>query len=235
MSENHRRRSRLDSSDENEESTRPSTPISTAPDDAKRLRVMSAAEANVLGRIRPQDRTPNSNQSHADNDTSTRRKHQPGAIVRVKLANFVTYTAAEFFPGPNLNMVIGPNGTGKSTLVCAICLGLGWSPNLLGRARDVAEFVKHGTKEAIIEIELQRAEDGATKTSRNPIIRRRILKDDTKSAYWIDGRAVPHKSVQELMSTYNIQVDNLCQFLPQDRVVEFAQMTPIDHLKTHRQ
>ena len=23
-------------------------------------------------------------------------------------------------------MVIGPNGTGKSTLVCAICLGLGW-------------------------------------------------------------------------------------------------------------
>lgn len=56
----------------------------------------------------------------------SRRKHQPGSIVRVKLTNFVTYTAAEFFPGPSLNMVIGPNGTGKSTLVCAICLGLGW-------------------------------------------------------------------------------------------------------------
>ena len=54
------------------------------------------------------------------------RKHQPGSIVRVKLAHFVTYTAVEFFPGPSLNMVIGPNGTGKSTLVCAICLGLGW-------------------------------------------------------------------------------------------------------------
>jgi len=53
-------------------------------------------------------------------------RHQPGAIVRVKLTNFVTYTSAEFFPGPSLNMVIGPNGTGKSTLVCAICLGLGW-------------------------------------------------------------------------------------------------------------
>lgn len=55
-------------------------------------------------------------------------KHQPGSIVRVKLTNFVTYTSAEFFPGPSLNMVIGPNGTGKSTLVCAICLGLGWAP-----------------------------------------------------------------------------------------------------------
>lgn len=59
---------------------------------------------------------------------NTPRKHQPGSIVRVKLTNFVTYTAVEFFPGPSLNMVIGPNGTGKSTLVCAICLGLGWGP-----------------------------------------------------------------------------------------------------------
>ena len=52
--------------------------------------------------------------------------HQPGSIVRVKLENFVTYDSGEFRPGPSLNMVIGPNGTGKSTLVCAICLGLGW-------------------------------------------------------------------------------------------------------------
>lgn len=53
--------------------------------------------------------------------------HQPGSLVRVKLTNFVTYTSAEFHLGPSLNMIIGPNGTGKSTLVCAICLGLGWS------------------------------------------------------------------------------------------------------------
>lgn len=57
-------------------------------------------------------------------------QHRPGAIVRVKLRDFVTYRSAEFFPGPRLNMVIGPNGTGKSTLVCAICLGLGWGPQV---------------------------------------------------------------------------------------------------------
>jgi hypothetical protein len=56
--------------------------------------------------------------------------YKPGAIVRIKVANFVTYTSAEFHPGPKLNMVIGPNGTGKSTLVCAICLGLGWGPQV---------------------------------------------------------------------------------------------------------
>lgn len=56
--------------------------------------------------------------------------YRAGAIVRVKVDDFVTYTSAEFFPGPRLNMVIGPNGTGKSTLVCAICLGLGWGPQV---------------------------------------------------------------------------------------------------------
>ena len=61
---------------------------------------------------------------------TTASGYQPGSIVRVKLANFVTYTAVEFFPGPSLNMVIGPNGTGKSTLVCAICLGMGWGPKV---------------------------------------------------------------------------------------------------------
>lgn len=70
-------------------------------------------------------------QEEALRSKGVRRKHQPGSIVRVKLENFVTYTAVEFLPGPSLNMVIGPNGTGKSTLVCAICLGLGWSPQVI--------------------------------------------------------------------------------------------------------
>jgi recombinational DNA repair ATPase RecF len=54
----------------------------------------------------------------------------PGSIVRVALRNFVTYSSVEFSPGPYLNMIIGPNGTGKSTLVCAIVLGLGFAPSV---------------------------------------------------------------------------------------------------------
>lgn len=67
--------------------------------------------------------------------------YKPGAIVRIKVTNFVTYTSAEFFPGPKLNMVIGPNGTGKSTLVCAICLGLGWGPQVQSLQTSLAMFV----------------------------------------------------------------------------------------------
>ncbi|QIX01196.1 hypothetical protein AMS68_006713 [Peltaster fructicola] len=153
--------------------------------------------------------------------------HQPGSIVRVKLLNFVTYTSAEFHPGPNLNMVIGPNGTGKSTLVCAICLGLGWSTANLGRAKDISEFVKHGSQRATIEIELARDPE---KHESNPVISTRITKDGSKVEFTINGRKSSKKEVLKLANSFSIQVDNLCQFLPQDRVVEFASLSPVQLL-----
>ena len=67
---------------------------------------------------------------------------------------FSTFDSVEFRPGSNLNVIIGPNGTGKSSIVCAICLGLGGKPNLLGRASQSCDFIKHGREKATIEIEL---------------------------------------------------------------------------------
>lgn len=61
---------------------------------------------------------------------TTRNNHSKGSIVRIKLKNFLTFSITECFPGPNMNMVIGPNGTGKSTIVCAIALGLGGKPEV---------------------------------------------------------------------------------------------------------
>jgi len=136
------RRSRaLDSDDED---SRPNTPSSTAPNDSKRQRRFETLskssddddDASPSGTTIPATqpvstlRKPQTNNIRVNGITPSSGGHQPGAIVRVKLINFVTYASAEFFPGSNLNMVIGPNGTGKSTLVCAICLGLGWPPSV---------------------------------------------------------------------------------------------------------
>ena len=38
--------------------------------------------------------------------------------------------------------------------------------------------------------------------------------------------------VEQLMASLNIQLDNLCQFLPQDRVQEFAKMDSVSLLKS---
>ena len=103
------------------------------PNTSKRLRLGNGG-ASPLPSGYPHTNDPRSRSSMLQEETlytrEGRQSYQPGSIVRVKLANFVTYTAVEFFPGPSLNMVIGPNGTGKSTLVCAICLGLGWGPQV---------------------------------------------------------------------------------------------------------
>ena len=157
----------------------------------------------------PNGRNPGSNDMDVE-------PHQPGSLIRVTMTNFVTYEKAEFVLGPNLNMIIGPNGTGKSTLVCAICLGLGWETKHLGRAKDISEFVKHGAKKATIEIEL--AKDPKRQTS-NPVIRTKILRENNKVEYYINDKKENKKRVMDLARSFSIQVDNLCQFLPQDRVV----------------
>jgi hypothetical protein len=143
-------------------------------------------------------------------------------------------------------MVIGPNGTGKSTLVCAICLGLGWAPGVcrpalsqgyqsanspqnLGRAKDVVEYIKHGAREAEIEIELA---GGRQTKGKNQVIRSTIKRDgEGKQKFFLNGRLCTRRAVTDLCKSFSIQIDNLCQFLPQDRVVEFAQMTPIEKLR----
>ncbi|KAL8968189.1 MAG: hypothetical protein Q9183_002579, partial [Haloplaca sp. 2 TL-2023] len=198
------------------------------------------ARLNLNGDVAPSSQSPQLANGHTLNGKSglqeevlhaqnSRSKHQKGSIVRVKLVNFVTYTAVEFLPGPSLNMVIGPNGTGKSTLVCAICLGLGWGPQHLGRAKDVSEFVKHGEQEAEIEIELA---GDPKRHRRNPVIKCNIKRENNKSTFFIDGKASNKKAVIELCRSFTIQIDNLCQFLPQDKVVEFAAMTPVELLRS---
>ncbi|CAG8597007.1 13762_t:CDS:10, partial [Acaulospora morrowiae] len=170
-------------------------------------------------RMRLGDNSPSASSTPSRKGKSTQEEYQIGSIVRVCLKNFVTYDSVEFRPGPNLNMVIGPNGTGKSTIVCAIALGLGWNTSLLGRAKEISDFVKHGQERASIEIELK-------DKSKNVVVSRTIKKSNNNSQWKLNGKIVNHKEVQSKMASLNIQVDNLCQFLPQDKVSEFAQMTP---------
>ena len=142
-----------------------------------------------------------------------------GAIYRVAMHNFVTYNDCEFFPGPLLNVVIGPNGSGKSSIVCGLVLGLGGAPKLLGRAKQIKEFIRHGSTEAWVELELARA----GKNGRNVTIRRTI-RGDNSSEWRLNGKIATKTDVKKIIDSVNIQIDNVCQFLPQDKVVEFAKL-----------
>ncbi|KAJ6562746.1 hypothetical protein DFH09DRAFT_1159548 [Mycena vulgaris] len=150
----------------------------------------------------------------------------PGSIVRIQLRNFVTYDAVEFRPGPFLNMILGPNGTGKSSIACAICLGLNWPPKILGRAAELNSFVKLGADTGHIEIELK-----APAGQKNLIIRRNINAKTKSSNFTLNSHAASGAEITERVSRLNVQCGNLCSFLPQDKVSEFAAMTPVQLLR----
>ncbi|GAB6032402.1 Structural maintenance of chromosomes protein 5 [Chamberlinius hualienensis] len=140
------------------------------------------------------------------------------AIVCIKLRDFMTYSQLEYYPGPRMNLIIGPNGAGKSTILCGICLGLGGTPSSVGRSGTVAQYIKHNRDKALIEIEL------FSPDTKNYVISREIHSNN-QSVWMINAKPSNQKVVDQLMVKLNIQVKNLCQFLPQERVVEFVRMS----------
>nr|ODN86886.1 hypothetical protein L203_03659 [Cryptococcus depauperatus CBS 7841] len=149
-----------------------------------------------------------------------------GSVVRIKMTNFMTYDHVEFRPGPHLNMILGPNGTGKSSIAASIAIGLAFPPKVMGRANEIKSYVKQGHEEAYIEIELK-GRNGDI----NPIICRKFNRHDEKSDWKLNRQSISRAEVNELVKSYGVQANNLCSFLPQDKVAEFAAMAPVTVLK----
>lgn len=65
------------------------------------------------------------------------------------------------------------------------------------------------------------------KEGRNIVINRKWSKCDsekTKTIWTLNGRVTTGKQVTDIVKKLNIQTDNLCQFLPQDKVHDFSKM-----------
>ena len=149
-----------------------------------------------------------------------------GNIYRIRLTDFLTFDDVEIRPGPRLNLVIGPNGSGKSSIVAAICIALGGRLELIGRSSNLGLFVKHGKSRASVEVALY--DPDVPQRSR---VVQRVFTRDNRSEFWVDRRRVSKQVVEELVRTYEIQLDNICSFLPQERVVEFVESTPQEMLR----
>lgn len=143
---------------------------------------------------------------------------QPGFLKKIKVWNFTTYTYTEFVLSPTLNMIIGPNGSGKSTLVAAICIGLAGKIDLIKR-KNLKSMIKTGHDRAVVEITMENF------PGKPPLVIKRDF--SAKDSVWtINNKRSTESAVRELRRKFNIQLDNLCHFLPQERVAEFAGLSP---------
>ena len=108
---------------------------------------------------------------------------------------------------------------GKSTILCAICLGLGGEPKMLGRADDARAFIMHEKNVAFVEITLAPHPGKTVHTFQRKIDRQKGSERGNgrgASTFYINDKKVTIKDVQKLVKeTYHISIDNLCTFLPQ--------------------
>jgi structural maintenance of chromosomes protein 5 len=111
-------------------------------------------------------------------------------------------------------------GTGKSALTHAICLTCCGSIKSVGRSDDTSEYVKRNSSDDIsfCEVDLLRHDSIVT-------VRRYLSKDNSSSKWAVNGKPITQAQAKQLMSSLNIDLNNLCSFMPQDRVGAFTQQS----------
>ncbi|XP_041448109.1 structural maintenance of chromosomes protein 5 isoform X2 [Drosophila obscura] len=143
-----------------------------------------------------------------------------GRIKSVYVKNFVSYNEVTYCPKLYLNVLTGPNGSGKSTIVSAIMIGLGAEPTLLDRSASIADYIQSGAAEATIVVTIYGRLENTTEAFR------RVITSDGSSSFYVKDVKQTKKNFQSIVASYNLQVGNLCQFMPQDRVQDFSKMNP---------
>lgn len=142
------------------------------------------------------------------------------------MQNFLTFTNTIIHPGPRMNVILGPNGTGKSTIVSAVCIVFAGNPRLLGRSPDLGAFVKHGETKATIEAliydpDLPQGVRSVKKT----------FNCDGRGHFELDGEKVRQSDIlSKVNRRYDIQLDNISQFMPQEKIAEFVNHRPAELL-----
>jgi chromosome segregation ATPase len=99
--------------------------------------------------------------------------------------------------------------------------------NSPGRASDLAKFVKRGKTEEEAFVEVDILEDTGSVVT----IRRTINAQSNSSKWHINGTQRPLTEAKKIIERFHIDVDNLCSFMPQDKVGKFTQYSPKEVLQ----
>lgn len=162
---------------------------------------------------------------------------QPRAYVsRVVLNDFQKYGYAAFSLSEKGNMVIGRNGSGKSSLGAAIALALGATTRTAGKSIALHECIRFGQAQARIDLEItvkhREQTEKSQKEAREPTkitVTRIIARDE--SHYLINGEARKAHEVKTLRHSLGLKVESAAFYLPQDKISEFLSLTEEEQLE----
>lgn len=178
-------------------------------------------------RLRIGDEEDDSEESDGE-DGGSERLSKAGHIKKLTLRNFMCHDYFELNFGPQMNFIIGRNGSGKSAVLTGISIGLGAKATDTSRGSSIKSLIKDGKSTARITIEIDN--DGYDSYEKETygrviIIERKLTREGTNS-YSIkseNGSVVSNKkkTLDDILQKFFIMVNNPLSFLSQDKAREF--------------
>ncbi|NXD68852.1 SMC6 protein, partial [Eolophus roseicapillus] len=171
-------------------------------------------------------------QSSADSSfSSLSTEGEVGIIESIQLKNFMCHSMLGPFQfGSNLNFVVGNNGSGKSSVLTALIVGLGGKATATNRGSSLKMFVQDGETSADISITLRNQGRDAFKPEvygSSIIVNQHINLDGSRSYRLKSKSGTLISSKKEelvgILDHFNIQVDNPVSVLTQEMSKHFLQ------------
>lgn len=161
---------------------------------------------------------------------------ESGVIKEVNLINFQSHSNFHIEFGPNVNFVIGLNGSGKSSILQAICVAFGATGKQTGRSAKLDGLVKAGETHATVTVVVKNEGQNAYRPQEfgTEIRVERTIKTVGTSGWKLKNdrdkevkvqNSTPKQELQRIMSHFNIRWDNPCVIMTQDVSKEFLKNT----------
>ncbi|XP_047429650.1 structural maintenance of chromosomes protein 6-like [Mugil cephalus] len=147
-----------------------------------------------------------------------------GIVQSITLKNFMCHTLLGPFEfGPNVNFVVGNNGSGKSAVLTALIVALGGNAQATNRGSSLKSFVKEGESSADVSITLRNKGRDAFKPEvfgPSITIDLRITREGLRT-YKLrskSGQVISSKKEDliSILDNFNIQVNNPVSVLTQE-------------------
>ncbi|KAL8233115.1 hypothetical protein R6Q57_002893 [Mikania cordata] len=159
--------------------------------------------------------------------TGSDRALQAGIVTKIRVENFMCHSHMEIDMGDRVNFITGQNGSGKSAILTALCIGFGCRAKSTDRATTMKEFIKTGCSYALVHLEIKNQGEDAFKHDLygDVIILERRITESTSTSILKDhqGKKVAGRKedIRELVEHFNIDVENPCVVMSQDKSREF--------------
>lgn len=153
-------------------------------------------------------------------------RHPPGSLISVTMINFMKHDNLCINLEPHVNFINGRNGSGKSSILVALTIGLGSTTRNVGRGNNFADVIKEDKHEASIIILIRNGEGGymPEKYGETIQITRKIRRTNTSfeiAGFPKTSAKQIRQELEKILQYFNIQIDNPCSIMQQERAREF--------------